>query len=139
MNAVHLCIRLLLRCAPFRICLNVGYDIELNCDSDSKANSMAAWRSKDASDVECGMDQSGYLQRLLQPGERLSFPQSRPMPSIGAHYQELRINDANKTWRIVYRIDYDAIIILDMFETKTERTPKDVINNCKRRIQLYES
>ena len=83
--------------------------------------------------------EAGYMLRQLQMGERLSLPHSRPMPSIGARCHELRINDANRTWRIVYRTDEDAIIILDVFEKKARKTPKDVINNCKRRIRLYES
>jgi phage-related protein len=83
--------------------------------------------------------EAGYLLRRLQMGEKLSLPHSRPMPSIGAGCHELRIDDENKTWRIVYRIDADAIVILEVFEKKTRTTPKDVIDNCKRRIRLYDS
>jgi len=72
-------------------------------------------------------------------GERLSLPQSRPMRSIGSGCHELRVNDANKTWRIIYCIKPDAIVILDVFEKKTQATPKIVIENCKRRMRLYES
>ena len=53
--------------------------------------------------------EAGYLLRRLQKGESLSLPHSRPMPSIGARCQELRVNDQDKTWRIIYRIDEDAI------------------------------
>ena len=45
--------------------------------------------------------EAGLLLRQLQLGESLSLPQSRPMPSIGPRCHELRINDANKTWRII--------------------------------------
>jgi phage-related protein len=72
-------------------------------------------------------------------GEKLSLPHSRPMPSIGVRCHELRIEDENKTWRIVYRIDPDAIVILEIFEKKTRTTPKEVIEKCKRRIRLYDS
>ncbi len=82
--------------------------------------------------------EAGYLLRQLQMGERLSLPQSRPMPSIGVRCHELRINDVGKTWRVVYRVDEDAVIILDVFEKKTQKTPKAVIDSCKRRIRLYE-
>jgi len=82
--------------------------------------------------------EAGYLLRRLQMGEKLSLPHSRPMPSIGARCHELRINDENKTWRIVYRVDRDAIVILEVFEKKTRTTPKEVIENCKRRIRLYD-
>jgi len=60
------------------------------------------------------------------------------MRSIGIRCHELRVNDISKTWRIVYRIDEDAVIIWDAFEKKTQKTPKDVIDKCKRRIRLYE-
>jgi phage-related protein len=40
---------------------------------------------------------------------------------------------------IVYRIDDDVIVILDVFEKKTQKTTKEVVDNCKRRIRLYES
>lgn len=56
--------------------------------------------------------ETGYLLRSLQESENLSLPHSRPMPSIGARCHELRITDRNATWRIVYRVDPDAIVIL---------------------------
>lgn len=46
------------------------------------------------------------------------------MPSIGARCHELRLPDADKTWRIVYRIDSDAIVILEVFAKKSASTPK---------------
>jgi phage-related protein len=54
--------------------------------------------------------EAGYLLRKLQMGELLSLPHSRPMPSIGSRCHELRIDDQDKTWRILYRIDNDAIV-----------------------------
>ena len=83
--------------------------------------------------------EAGFLLRKLQGGEKLSLPHSRPMPSIGTHCHELRIYDENKTWRIIYRIDFDAIMILKVFEKKTNRTPKKVIEVCKKRIKYYET
>jgi len=82
---------------------------------------------------------AGYLLRKLQMGELLSLPHARPMPSIGLRCYELRIDDQNKTWRIVYRIDHDAIVILEVFEKNAQKTPRKVVENCKRRIRLYES
>lgn len=74
--------------------------------------------------------EAGYLLRRLQRGEKLSLPQSRPMPSIGTHCHELRITDRDKIWRLVYRIDLDSIVIADVFVKKTEATPKKVIDVC---------
>jgi hypothetical protein len=47
----------------------------------------------------------GFLLRLLQEGEKLSLPLSRPMPIIGTGCHELRVNDENKTWRLFYHLD----------------------------------
>ncbi|MBI3578982.1 MAG: type II toxin-antitoxin system RelE/ParE family toxin [Ignavibacteriales bacterium] len=82
--------------------------------------------------------EAGYLLRQLQMGIKLSLPHSRPMPFIGQRCHELRITDANAIWRIVYRIDEDAIVILDVFQKKSQKTPQDIIDNCKRRIKLYD-
>lgn len=66
------------------------------------------------------------------------MPHSRPMPSIGRRCHELRINDERSTWRIVYRVDEDAMVILEFFSKKTQQTPKSVIDACKRRLRDYD-
>lgn len=83
--------------------------------------------------------EAGYLLRLLQKGEKLSLPHSRPMPSIGRNCHELRINDRNKTWRIIYRTDSDAVIIAEVYEKKTEQTPSHVIETSRKRLKLFDS
>ena len=80
---------------------------------------------------------AGFLLRKLQKGELIEMPLSRPMPTIGSNCHELRINDQSKTWRIVYAIDKDAVIILEVFAKKTQKTPKSVIDNCKKRLKRY--
>jgi len=83
--------------------------------------------------------EAGYLLRQIQSGLKLSLPHSRPMPTIGSGCHELRLIDETKTWRIVYCLEPDAIVILDVFEKKSQKTPKQVIENCKRRLQMYKS
>lgn len=82
--------------------------------------------------------EAGYLLRQLQQGEKLGFPNSRPMPFIGRRCHELRIDDANTTWRIIYRTDPDAIIILEVFSKKAQKTPKGVIEISKKRLRDYD-
>jgi phage-related protein len=82
--------------------------------------------------------ETGVLLRRLQRGEKLGLPHSRPMPSIGRRCHELRIQDEDGTWRIVYRIDVDAIVIADVFKKKTQTTPKHVIEACQRRLREYD-
>ncbi len=83
--------------------------------------------------------EAGVLLRRLQAGERLGMPQSRPMPAIGRRCHELRIVDAGKTWRIVYRLDRDAIVIADVFQKTTQQTPVRVIYDCQRRLSAYDA
>jgi len=82
--------------------------------------------------------EAGFLLRLLQKGERLSMPHSRPMRTIGPRCQELRVVDRGATWRIIYRVDPDAIVILEVFSKKTPQTPKQVIEVCKERLKEYD-
>ncbi|MDA3935514.1 MAG: type II toxin-antitoxin system RelE/ParE family toxin [Actinomycetota bacterium] len=82
--------------------------------------------------------EAGVFLRRLQRGESLGMPHSRPMKAIGARCHELRIVDEQATWRIVYRIDNDAIVIADVFSKKTQATPKSVIDACKKRFGHYD-
>lgn len=83
--------------------------------------------------------EAGFLLRRLQKGEILSMPHSRPMPGIGARCHELRVVDANVTWRIVYRSDSDAVIIAEVFSKKSRATPQSVLDICRRRFQEYHN
>lgn len=82
--------------------------------------------------------EAGVLLRRLQMGETLGMSHSRPMRAIGRHCHELRIRDDRADWRIIYRVDPDAIVILDVFAKTTPKTPDKVIADCKRRLQLYD-
>ncbi len=82
--------------------------------------------------------EAGILLRRLQRGEKLSMPHSRPMSVIGPRCHELRIIDKNSTWRIMYRLDSDAVVIVDVFKKKTAQTSKRVIATCKSRLQEYD-
>src|SRR5437667_4939260 len=83
--------------------------------------------------------EAGFLLRKLQRGDALSMPHARPLPAIGPRCYELRVNDENKTWRMIYRIDQDAIVICKVFEKKTHRTPKSVIDVCQQRLGRYDA
>jgi phage-related protein len=81
--------------------------------------------------------EAGVLLRRLQRGEQLSLPHSRPMASIGSRCHELRIQDEAKSWRIIYGIESDAIVILDVFRKTTRQTPLRVIADSKRRLKQF--
>jgi phage-related protein len=83
--------------------------------------------------------EAGMLLRRLQRGEALTLPHSRPMPSIGKRCHELRIVDETSSWRVLYRLDPDAIVILGVFKKTTRTTPKRIIDQARRRLALYEA
>ena len=85
-----------------------------------------------------GRIEAGMLLRRLQQGEKLSLPYSRPMPVIGPRSHELRIPDQDVTWRIMYRVDSDAVIVAEVFAKKTQATPQQVIDVCKKRLRGYD-
>jgi len=84
-----------------------------------------------------GRVEAGYLLRLLQEGEHLSMPDSRPMPGIGPNCHELRVVDDKVTWRILYGLRSDAIVVLEVFEKKTRATPKYVVKVARARWKKY--
>jgi len=61
------------------------------------------------------------------------------MPSIGKRCHELRVNDETATWRLVYRVDPDAIVILEVFSKKTAATPQAVIDAARSRLKRYDA
>jgi phage-related protein len=100
---------------------------------------LASRRSADSAFVSCARLETGVLLRRLQRGDSIGLPNSRPMPTIGPRCHELRVVDEDATWRVVYRIDTDAIVIADVFSKKTQATPKPVIDACIRRLRGYDA
>jgi phage-related protein len=82
--------------------------------------------------------EAGRMLDKLQQGESLSLPHSRPMPSIGPRCHELRIVDDDKSWRIIYRIDRESIVIADVFRKTTVTTPLHIVHACKHRLRVYD-
>ena len=60
------------------------------------------------------------------------------MPVVGPRCHELRIQDRDVTWRIMYRVDSDAVIIAEVFAKKTSATQHHVIDICKERLRKYD-
>jgi phage-related protein len=82
--------------------------------------------------------EAGFLLRRLQRRDPIGLPHGRPMPSVGMKCHELRINDAGVGWRIIYRLDRDAIVIAEVFRKKSQKTPRTVIETCRRRLREYD-
>ena len=84
--------------------------------------------------------EAGTLLRRLQTGEKLSMPESRPLPTVDPRCHELRIADIGTKieWRIVYYLGKHAIAILDIFPKKTQKTPDSVLAQCRRRLAEFK-
>jgi phage-related protein len=87
---------------------------------------------------EVARREMGFLLRKLREGEKLSLPHSRPMPAIGNGCHELRVIDKNKTWRLFYFLDAEAIVILEVGAKKTQKTLREIIDLCQKRLKSYE-
>ena len=83
--------------------------------------------------------EAGCLLRRLQHGESLGLPHARPVPVIGARCHELRVKDKNAEWRIICRLDADAVIVAEVFGKKARTMPEAVIANCQRRLRVYDA
>jgi phage-related protein len=82
--------------------------------------------------------EAGFLLRRLQNGDVLSMPQSRSMPIIGQNCHELRVDDDAVTWRILYHVASDAVVILEVFQKKTRTTPRHVMTVAQTRLRRYQ-
>jgi phage-related protein len=60
------------------------------------------------------------------------------MPRIGSQCHELRVRDENRNWRVVYRIDSDAIVVVSVFSKTTQATSQRDIDSCKKRLKQYD-
>lgn len=83
----------------------------------------------------------GKLIFDLQKGEHLSFPISRPMPSVALGVEELRTKDRSGAYRVFYYVKSTwGILIFHAFVKKSQKTPQHEIDLGKRRLKemLYE-
>jgi len=66
------------------------------------------------------------------------MPHSRPLPNIGPRSHELRVRDQNANWRIIYRIDDDRILIVEVFRKTSRQIPEAVVVICRERLAKYD-
>ena len=66
------------------------------------------------------------------------MPHVRPVSEVAPRCYEVRVRDRQHWWRIMVRIDDDAIVIADVFSKKTQATPQEVIEQCRTRLRRYD-
>jgi phage-related protein len=113
---------------------------DIHSDFDAQPRKPVIWlhgRIHSPPFSEAARKEAGVLIGRLQSGRQVSMPASRPLGAIGRNCHELRIPDVDHHWRIVYAIRQNAVLILDVFSKKTQKTPWIVIESCRRRLTRY--
>ncbi len=93
----------------------------------------------DSYDVVCGYSKPvkksiGSELRLLQIGARPIH--SRPLKTVGRGVWEIKVNEMEGHFRVVYLIRRrDRIYVLHAFQKKTRKTPKREIELAKKRLK----
>ncbi len=85
-----------------------------------------------------GRLEAGMLLRLLQEGEILGMPQAELVPEVGPRCGAWRVRDAENNWRIIFRRNSDAILILEVYSKKSRKIPTEVLLRCRQRLKQYD-
>jgi len=81
-------------------------------------------------------DRLGKALYLLQVGEQLGMPLSRPMPSVAPGVAELRLHGADGQFRTFYfTATEQGILVIHAFPKKTRQTPPLEIKLGRKRLQ----
>ncbi len=72
----------------------------------------------------------------MQHGASLGMPLSRPMPSVAAGVQELRVKDAAGIYRAFYLAKLSrGVLVFHAFEKRSQKTPKHEIELGQKRLR----
>lgn len=87
---------------------------------------------------DAAREETGSLLRQVQYGNALSLPDSEPMPEIGPRCHEVRIPDRDHSWRVIYRIDPEHVLVVAVFAKSTQQTPEFIKAACRARLRRYD-
>lgn len=72
----------------------------------------------------------------LQKGKKISMPLARPMPTVAAGVEKLRVKDRSGAYRVFYYVRLaDSVLIFHAFAKKTSKTPTHEIAVARRRLK----
>ena len=77
-------------------------------------------------------------RRLARPRTPAFHAGNTGSNPVGDTFAESPSCGSPTQWRIVYRIDGDAIVIGEIFERKSAKTPRNVIEQCRKRFAAYD-
>jgi phage-related protein len=88
---------------------------------------------------EAGRAKALEYLRQLSLGVSFAPPIAKPMRSIGSGVAELRFSDGavRQSFRIIYYRDTSAVVVLAIFEKKSQKTPRRVLEACEARLKTY--
>lgn len=72
-------------------------------------------------------------------GVTSGMPHARLMKSMGKRCFELRVKDAGVNWRLVYRLDEDAIVVVGLFSKTSRATADRIVEVCRKRLSHYDA
>ena len=87
---------------------------------------------------ETAKNTTGQQLRKVQYGQNPT--NWKPMPSIGASVQEIRVTSADGIHRTIYTAKFEeAVYVLHAFQKKTQKTRKHDIELAKTRLRALEA
>lgn len=82
-------------------------------------------------------DEAGWLIRQLQQGET-NLPESKKVKTTSFFRIRFEDDEKNTSWRIYYRVDEDAVIVIDICAKNTQQIPKHVMARLIKRLKAYD-
>ena len=67
------------------------------------------------------------------------MPHARPLANIAAGLYELRIREADKNWRIFYRVDDDRILLIHQINKTTQTLLDKDKALIRQRLAAYDA
>lgn len=62
----------------------------------------------------------------------------KPLPTIGPNVREIRIRESSGAFRVIYQATLpDAVLVLNAFRKKAQKTPRHEIDTARNRLGEY--
>lgn len=79
---------------------------------------------------------AGYQIRRVQQGKEPDDWKS--LPIVGANVREIRIRESSGAFRVIYQATLpEAVLVLNAFQKKTQKTPRHEIDKARVRLSDY--
>lgn len=80
--------------------------------------------------------EAGFQISLVESG--LEPDDWKPFPTIGPGVREIRVRERSGAFRVIYQATLpDAVLVLNVFQKKAQRTPQREIEKARDRLAAY--